>query len=163
MKTLYLVRHAKSDRGHEELADIDRPLNQRGYRDAHTMSARFRDQSGMPDCICASPAIRALSTALIFCRNIGFPASRLGIEERIYEASVETLMNLVAETDDRHSSLMLFGHNPAITHLANTFAGAGIDNVPTCGIVAIRFEVFAWMNTRAGGGACISFDFPKKR
>lgn len=162
MKLLHLVRHAKSDWSTEELADIDRPLNARGFRNAHTMSQRFALENKVPDTIISSPATRAISTALIFCRNLNYSLEKFKVEEKIYESSVETMLNYIAQIDDRYESAMIFGHNPTMTELANILCSAEIDNVPTCGIVSVQFDVFAWMNTRAGGARLLSFDYPKK-
>ena len=82
MKTLYLIRHAKSDRSIGELSDIDRPLNQRGYNDAHKMSLILKDKKIIPDLIISSPAIRALSTALIFCRNLNIDPKTIEINQQ---------------------------------------------------------------------------------
>src|SRR5687767_6067245 len=119
MKTLHLVRHAKSDWGNQDLADIDRPLNERGYRDAHRMSKQFLEKKQAPQIIFSSPALRAMSTALIFCRNISYPPANIHIEEKIYEASIETMLHLVSQFDDRYGTAMIFGHNPVITDLTN--------------------------------------------
>ena len=162
MKTLYLVRHAKSDRTTEDIADIDRPLNARGYRDAQMMSKKFISDNKTPDIVFTSPAIRAMSTALIFCPNIDYSVGNIKIEQDIYEASVETMLNFIAQIDDRYESAMIFGHNPTTTALANILCSGNIDNIPTCGIVTIQFDVFAWMNTRAGGAKLLSLDYPKK-
>ena len=162
MKTLFLVRHAKSDWSTEELSDIDRPLNARGFRDAHTMSKRFTSENKIPDIIFSSPATRAISTALIFCRNLNYALEKFKVDEKIYESNIETMLNIIAQIDDRHESAMIFGHNPVTTQLANALCNAGIDNVPTCGIISVQFDVFAWMNTRASGAKLISFDYPKK-
>lgn len=161
MKTLYLVRHAKSDWGNEALPDIDRPLNVRGYRDAHSMGERLFSQGHVPQLIVSSPAIRALSTALIFARKFGYPAERVLLDDDIYEATTEALQTVIAGLPDECASVMLFGHNPVLTMAVNSMAGQSIPNVPTTGVTCIRFEARNWKQAAASTGELIFFDYPK--
>jgi phosphohistidine phosphatase len=163
MKTLYLVRHAKSDREDTDLSDIDRPLNKRGYRDAHTMSALMKEKKLLPDLIITSPAIRAISTALIFCRNFNLNYSTLVINSNLYRTDVKHYIDIISQTDNQFNSIILFGHNPIITDLANSLTSSFIENIPTCGIVGIAPSENNknWKNFSDKAGELILYDFPK--
>jgi phosphohistidine phosphatase len=162
MKTLYLVRHAKSDQNINGLADIDRTLNLRGYRDAHAMSNLLKGKKIIPELILSSPAIRAISTALIFCRNLKLKTSEITINEDLYESSVQQYLNVIKQADDRFQSIMLFGHNPVISNLASELT-APTENLPTCAIVGIQFsgDLKEWKNVDKNNGKLILYDFPK--
>ncbi|MBI2269138.1 MAG: histidine phosphatase family protein [Bacteroidetes bacterium] len=159
MKHLFLVRHAKSDWSYDGLPDIDRPLNERGYRDAHYMSKQLAEKKQLPDAIISSPAIRAVNTALIFSRNFNFPENKITINKGLYETSPENFITLLAGIEDKFKSVYLFSHNPTITKVANILSGRGIDNIPTCGIVCLEFDSTSW---KAAETARFKwFDFPK--
>lgn len=163
MKTLYLVRHAKSDWDMEGLADIDRPLSPRGYRDAQTMSRSMNEKKLLPDLIISSPAVRAISTALIFSRNFKMQASEIIIKEDLYESSVSQYIGVLQDVDDRYKSIMLFGHNPTISDLASGLVAQLNDSLPTCAIVGIQFPANCkqWKNFEKASSELILYDFPK--
>jgi phosphohistidine phosphatase len=161
MKKLFIVRHAKSDWGHEGLPDIDRPLNQRGYDDAHRLSTSFKLKHGVPDLMVSSSATRAISTAFIFARNFSYQEKKVEVVNEIYEANVAKLINLITGVDDKHNSLMLFGHNPGLTNLFNEICDAELDNLPTCGLVLIEFNVKNWKSVLEKKGKFIFSEFPK--
>lgn len=164
MKTLYLVRHAKSDWADEDLNDIDRPLNKRGYRDAHFMSGLMKEKKLLPDLIISSPAIRAITTALIFCRNFNFNYSDIVIDPNLYETNIQHYKDCISKTDNRYKSIMLFGHNPIISDVANSLTKTFIENIATCGIVGIRQaeNCKEWNCFNDKVGELILYDFPKK-
>lgn len=163
MKTLFLIRHAKSDWGDDDLSDIDRPLNKRGYRDAHTMSALLKEKKMIPDLIITSPAIRAVSTALIFCRNFNLSVQDIVINPNLYGSGLKHYINCIAQIDNRYNNIMLFGHNPTITELANSLSSAFSQTVPTCGVIAIHesknFD--DWKSFNGKNGELFFYDFPK--
>ena len=162
MKKLYLVRHAKSSWKHEGVADMDRPLKGSGIRDAYSTSEWLREEGEQPELIIASPATRAMHTALIFSKNLSYPFSEIRIEPEIYGASTKRLRELVQETDDRHSSVMLFGHNPTITDFVNKCIDHRIDNVPTTGVACLKFDVARWSEID-NSAELLFFDYPKRR
>lgn len=163
MKTLYLVRHAKSDWADEDLSDIDRPLNKRGYRDAHFMSSLMKEKKLLPDLIITSPAIRAISTALIFCRNFNFSYTNVVIDPKLYEANTQNYKDSISKADSRYKNIMLFGHNPIISDLANSLTKTFTQNIATCGIVGIRQSENCkeWKYFNDTFGELIFYDFPK--
>jgi phosphohistidine phosphatase len=162
MRELFLIRHAKSDWGTEFLKDVDRPLNERGYSDAYFMSKWFLKNKKTPDLILSSTATRALNTGLIFARALEFDMKNFLLEEKIYESSVATLLSVLREQADNAQSLMVFCHNPCITEICNRLNDdVFIDNVPTCGIVNLNFEIDNWRDLGDKKGHMGFFQFPK--
>jgi phosphohistidine phosphatase len=163
MKTLYLVRHAKSDWNINGIADIDRPLNFRGYRDAHAMSGFMKEKKLLPDLIISSPAIRAISTALIFCRNLKMRTSEIIINPDLYETSINHYIDIIRHTDERFRSIILFAHNPIISNLASGLITSLTENLPTCATVGIQLpsDCKEWKNFYNATGELILYDFPK--
>lgn len=162
MKRLTLVRHAKSSWSDAGLPDIDRPLSQRGERDAPLMGERLRARKARPSLIVSSPAKRAKSTAKIIAHTLGYPQEFLQFERRVYSADYRTLLDIIAGQDDACSDLMLVAHNPSLTVLANHLTrGFDVDNVPTTGIVAIDFDVQHWSDLATVPGRLVYFDYPK--
>lgn len=162
MKQLILVRHAKSEWGNESLKDIDRPLNERGYGDAYFLSEWFMKNKKLPDQIIASTATRALNTALIFCRTFDFDMKCFCIEKDIYESSLETLIAIIKEQNNSKNRIMLFGHNPTITNICNQLTqDLFFDNIPTCGIVALNFDIANWTDLLQKKATMEFYQFPK--
>ena len=162
MKTLYLVRHAKSSWDFPELADIDRPLNSRGAKNAPQMGKRLRQKGIKPDLLLSSPANRAITTALEIAKEIGYPIEAVMRSRDVYHADERELLRIVRQQDNKHSSLMLFGHNPGFTWFANFLTGEHIDNIPTAGIVAITLDCDSWQDANNKLGKLDFFDYPKK-
>ncbi|MCE3258999.1 MAG: phosphohistidine phosphatase SixA [Bacteroidetes bacterium] len=162
VKELILVRHAKSDWGTEFLRDIDRPLNERGYSDAYFMSKWFQKNHAVPQRIISSTATRALNTALIFARTLDFNMDTFFLEKNVYESSVKNLISIISRQPAEVESLMLFGHNPTLTEACNQLIkDFFIDNVPTCGVVGMKFSISDWAEV-ADKTADLSFhQFPK--
>ena len=161
MKTLYLTRHAKSDWGNEILKDIDRPLNNRGYSDAYIQSVKFSTDQKHPDLIVSSPAIRAYTTATIFARALKYNAEKIQLDSENYEATTDTFIHTIAATRDDVTTLMLFGHNPGFTEVFDKISDSYIDNIPTCGIVGIQFDIKSWTEVITNQGHCFLSLFPK--
>lgn len=145
MKTLILVRHTKSDWGYEFLKDIDRPLNERGYRDAYQQSKWIKDNLAVPKIIVSSPAIRAISTALIFARTLNYDEQKILIKHGIYDATTDDFLSNIHSLSNDIDSAMIFGHNPTITNLTNLISkDKFFDNIPTSGIIILKFEIDKW-------------------
>jgi phosphohistidine phosphatase len=162
MRLLTLIRHAKSSWDNPSLDDFDRPLNERGCRDAPRMAAHVLRSLGRPDRIVSSPAVRALTTAQVFAEICGIDAGALSRQARIYEASAETLLRLVRalEDDDRH--VMLFGHNPGFTELAHRLARCSFDDMPTCAVAQIGFDAKSWLDVDERCGSLRFYAYPKQ-
>ena len=161
MKKLYLIRHAKSSWNHPGLDDIERPLNKRGLEDAPKMGKFLKEASLKPDCIIASSAKRCQKTSEIIADKIGFPIKDVFFEKRVYDADTYDLLKIITELNNKLKTVVLFGHNPGITNLANLLNDVEIDNIPTCGVFAIEFDVDSWQKISKDNGKFISFDYPK--
>ncbi len=161
MKTLYLGRHAKSSWKNMELADIDRPLNKRGKRDAPFMGKLLADKGIKPDLIISSPAKRAVATAKVIASEINYPEEEIIFDENIYEATGRGLLEIISGTEEKYNSIMLFGHNPGLTVLNNNLSDHFIDNIPTCGVVALEFKT-SWNEIELKSAGFIFFEYPKK-
>lgn len=162
MKTLYLTRHAKSSWKFPELSDHDRPLNKRGNRDAPIMGKRLFSQGILPNTMISSTANRAYTTAQKIAFEIGFPSDQIIPNSDLFHADSSEILEVIQELSDKHSSAMVFGHNPGFTWAANQLANLNIDNIPTCGIVSLSFPVDSWSELDFGMGELVFFDYPKK-
>ena len=162
MKTLTILRHAKSSWKDLTLADRDRPLNKRGKRDAPVMGQRLSQSSIRPSLIVSSPAVRAWSTAKIIAREISYPREFLQRDERLYHAGVETLFDVVGEQDQGFNSIMLVGHNPGLTEFANVLMPGVTSNVPTCGLVAVEIDADDWDLRQSSERRLVLYDYPKR-
>ncbi len=161
MKDLILIRHAKSSWKDSSLDDRERPLNKRGERDAPEMGARLARHRNRPDLIVSSPAVRALETARIIARKLGYPRKDIVVQERLYGAGVVELLDVIRNSDDSVVTLMLFGHNPGLTELANHLGPRPIPNLPTCGVLHLGFDTDTWPTVGYARGNEVLFDFPK--
>lgn len=162
MRQLTVVRHAKSSWGDAELSDFERPLNERGRRDAPRMAAWTRQAIGVPDRIISSPALRAITTARSFAEILGIDSEQIVIQSRIYEASLSTLMRLLRGFDDRDPHVMLFGHNPGLSELVSSLARCPFDELPTCAVVQLEFPQKQWEAVDSDSGELLRYQFPKQ-
>lgn len=162
MKTLYLVRHAKSSWKYDGLQDMDRPLKGRGIRDAYSTSEWLAEQGCEPDHLVSSPATRALHTAIIFSKNLEFSINEIRIDDKIYHAGSKDLMHILRGLDDKYESVMVFGHNPTITDFVNKCIDHRIDNIPTTGVACLRFDAEKWEDLDRKADL-VFFDYPKRR
>jgi phosphohistidine phosphatase len=160
MKELIITRHAKSDWGTEFLRDIDRPLGERGYRDAYTMCEWYQLHKPLPELIVTSPATRALNTALIFQRCLGLKLEQVKIDEGIYEAPAEKILLTLQQLPESASRIMVFGHNPGFTNLCNQLSDVFFDNVPTCGMVSYKHNG-KWKDIQPKKATVNYYQFPK--
>lgn len=161
MKRVYIVRHAKSSWGDLSLADIDRPLNKRGKTDSPRMGEICKSKGYIPDLLISSNANRAQSTAKIFCSVFEFDAQKLTLENELYHAPEDKYLDACYGLDDNLESVMLFGHNPGITYLANSVSEEYIDNVPTCGVLVIDAKIDHWTDIEFSKCTLIDFIYPK--
>ena len=160
-KELLLVRHAKSGWDDPYLDDHDRPLNDRGLRNAPEMGKRLQEWSIRPDVWISSTALRAMTTAEILAKQVGFPPDQIQRSKDLYHASAPDLQEFIAELDDQIDSAMLFGHNPGMTSLVANLYGLTIDNIPTCGVVYLQFRENNLKAASSALPARATFDFPK--
>lgn len=163
MKTLVLVRHAKSSWKDPGLADRDRPLNPRGRRDAPEMGRRLAARGASPDRILTSPALRAATTAAVIAEAVGYPQREIVEDERLYGAGSEEILEVIRGVEDRFDRVFLLGHNPGLTDLVNELSDEPIRNVPTCGVVKFRIAGKSWSDVGRDTAVRVDFDYPKRR
>ena len=163
MKTLYMVRHAKSSWDDPRQDDFDRPLNERGVKDAPRMGKRLKEREITPDVVISSPAVRALSTAKLIVGVLHCPESLIHEDRSIYHAGSDSLLKAIREIDDQNEVAMIVGHNPGLTEFAKDLLGQDIDNIPTAGVVAGKLKIDSWKDAAMGCGKLLFFDFPRKK
>jgi len=163
MKTLILVRHAKSSWKDRSLPDRKRPLNKRGRRDAPIMGRRLVEKGVEVELILSSPATRAFATAEVIAEELDYPWDGIVAEERLYEADAEGMLTVIEDQDNWIDHLMVVGHNPGLTALANLLSRSYLENVPTCGVVELAYSVDRWMEIAEARPVQFAFDYPKRR
>ena len=162
MKTIYLVRHAKSSWKYPNLDDFERPLNKRGRKSAPFMGTILKKLNVAPNLIISSPANRASMTARIIADKINYPLEKIRYSESIYEFSANALIDVIQHIDDVVNKAMLVGHNPALTDLANYIGDKPISNIPTSGVFCADLDIQSWTKVSDHCGKLKFFEFPKK-
>ncbi|HVS95955.1 MAG TPA: histidine phosphatase family protein [Puia sp.] len=161
MKTLLIIRHAKSSWDNANESDIQRPLNDRGKRDAPAMAQRLIRNGITIDRFVSSPAKRALQTAESFTHVFGNKKKDIGIIPDLYHASPVTFKQVVADLDDGDDTVAVFSHNPGITAFVNTLTEMRVDNMPTCSIFAVKSKAEHWSGFLDSHPQFWFFDYPK--
>lgn len=149
MKKLILVRHAKSSWKHNVI-DHERPLNERGTADAELLSNHLKNSNLVIDKVLSSDAVRAKTTANSFILNLDIDNHLMDLNHNLYDFSGENLINTIKEVDASINNLMVFGHNHAVTNFVNTYGDKFIENVPTCGVTIISFNIDNWSDLKKG-------------
>jgi phosphohistidine phosphatase len=162
MKTLYIIRLAKSSWDSSAKSDFDRPLNRRGLRDAPIMGTVLKQKAIKPDLVISSSAKRAKKTALIISEQIGYEESDILFDENLYLASANEILEIIQNVDDYVESLFIIGHNPGMTEFINHFSDAFIDNLPTAGVFSMEFDMSSWKSLKTKSAKNCFFDYPKK-
>lgn len=160
MKTLYLMRHAKSGHDARPVPDRERPLDERGRHDAPRMGQRLAQRRMKPDLLVSSPALRALTTAQLIADEIGYQRKDIVVDERLYASSQDALLAVIRALDDKLDRVMLVGHNPEFTDLAHRLSNKIID-MPTCAVAEFRFDATAWAEVGEAAPAKVKLDTPK--
>ncbi len=150
MKTLYIVRHAKSSWKYKQVNDIDRPLKERGIADAHLVAKQLALNIEKPELIITSSANRALHTALIFCDTLGYPLANLKIQKQLYRFDDAYLTKTIQTLDNSLNSVLVCSHDHGINTFVNTFGNKQITKVPTCGVIGLQFDEKHWENIQKG-------------
>ena len=158
MKNLILIRHAKSS-WEAPLKDFDRPLMKNGIQDAHLVSSNISNFIPKTYLIWSSPAARASETALIFAQNISFPIENIIYREDLYTFDESQLEKVIKSCNNLYETVILFGHNEAITNFVNKFGDYVLPNVPTSGFVSLQFEQDQWSSIK--NGRILKTIFPK--
>ena len=161
MKTLFLIRHAKSSWGDTALPDKDRPLNDRGRRDAPKIGERLAKRDVKPDLILSSPAMRALTTAEIIAKKLDYRRKDIVVDDRLYAVGADDLLDVIRKLGDKLERVMLFGHNPELTELAHRLSSK-IPHMPTCAVAEFTFDAKSWSKIGKVKPAKVTLDYPKK-
>jgi phosphohistidine phosphatase len=159
MKTIFFVRHAKSSWDNVELTDEERPLNQRGLKDAPKMAGFISEKIKQPDILITSSALRTHQTAKIFEK--AFHQIPIKIESQLYNASEVEWFTYLKNLNEDYSSAMMFGHNPTLTQVVNIFSDSNIMNIPTCGVASISFKIDSWKEILDTDGILDFYHYPK--
>lgn len=161
MKTLLIIRHAKSSWDNIHTPDIDRPLNDRGRKDAPAMAKRVIKTGVKVHRLVSSPARRARHTAELFAREFGVKEKDIVILSELYHAQPAVFQQVIANLDDKDDTVAIFSHNPGITAFVNTLGAARLDNMPTCGVFAVKSNSPAWNEFFTETPEFLFFDYPK--
>lgn len=162
MKELFLVRHAKSSWKDASLEDIQRPLSDRGKRDAPLMSGLLLKLNLVPDLIYTSPALRAFSTAKIFAAEFNMPKKKIIIDENIYHANAPDLLQLISELPDTADRIFMIGHNPELTELCNIMSAQSTEDLRTCSILGMKFDIERWNEISGKKGTVFCEESPHR-
>ncbi len=149
MKTLYMIRHAKSS-WEFDVSDEKRPLNNRGLKDADLIGKELKTHVKSIDKVLSSPAKRAHTTAKIILSHLDLPENVFSLEPNLYDFGGSQVIEVIKNCNDEINSLMIFGHNHAFTSIANMYGSERIDNIPTAGVVVIQFDVEEWKKIKVG-------------
>jgi phosphohistidine phosphatase len=159
MKSILLIRHAKSSWDDPSISDFDRPLNDRGKKNAPEMAVRLHDRGIRLDMLVSSPAKRAKQTAKAFQKILD--VERLEFVDELYLAAPATFAKVIRELPGEVNSVAIFSHNPGITDFANSLSTTRIDNMPTASVFAINAAITDWADFTAQHSAFSFFDYPK--
>ncbi len=149
MKTIYFIRHGKSS-WENNLSDVDRPLNNRGITDAKHIGQKLLEKEIKFDAIYSSIANRAKSTAAIVVSQLGIDTKQILLSDKLYNFDSYKIVSFIREIPDDQKNVLIFGHNPAFTALINAYGSVQFDNLPTCGVVAIEFDIKNWQSLNNG-------------
>jgi phosphohistidine phosphatase len=159
LKTLYLLRHAKSSWKNPALADFDRPLNKRGKTDAPRMAEYALKQGINPQMIISSPALRTRQTAAYFLSRLQPPVA-LVLEPALYECTPAAFWQVVQQCSNEVNSLLVVGHNTCLEEIVTDFI-ADLEKLPTCGLATLHFAIDRWEELEPKKGKLLQLVFPK--
>jgi phosphohistidine phosphatase len=161
VKTLLIIRHAKSDQSFFG-NDFERPLNERGKKDAPVIAKRLLDRNIAIDAFVASPAKRAKKTAELFCETYKKKEENIIFISALYHAPADVFYEVIKQLDDIFNTVAIFAHNPGISYFVNGLvADLRIDNMPTCAVFAIQSDISSWKEFRKAKKEFLFFDYPK--
>lgn len=161
MKKLILIRHAKSSWDKPWQNDHDRPLAERGLRDAPEMAKRLKKRGIKPEIILSSTALRAIQTAKITAQELNFPEEKIETEKNLFHASPNMILKIIHMQKDTHETLFVFGHNPGMNELINEL-GVDLDNLPTSGQIGFKLDAESWSELNRKNVKFWFIDYPKK-
>ena len=159
-KTLFLLRHAMASERSGDQKDFDRELNSVGLQNSTRMGLNFTNKSFNFDIIISSPAVRASQTANLIAEQLKYETSKIHYNEEIYEASVRTLLQVINKMKDDWNTVLLVGHNPAISYLSEYLTNQEVGNITTCGVVQIKFDLDSWQEVSEHTGDFVNYEYP---
>lgn len=162
IKTLVIARHAKSSWDYDAVDDIDRPLKESGIRNAYLVAETLKKKKVTFDVIYSSPANRAIHTSIIFARVLDISAKKIEINEQLYSESDSDIIQFLKNIPEHHTKVLLVGHNPTFTDLANRFLKQRISNLPTAGAVLLELDCDTWNHIGPVSVVRDNLFFPKK-
>lgn len=163
MKTLYIVRHAKSSWKYPLLTDFERPLNQRGRKNARRMGTVLQGRAAHPDLILSSPANRAATTARLIATALQYPLEQIQYPAVLYQFDAQALIPVVQQIDDASQSVMIVGHQPAVSALVAFIAERAQSHFPTAAVCCLNLDIPAWAGIAGGCGQVIFCDRPNQQ
>ncbi len=163
MKILILVRHAKSSHTFSVSSDFDRPLNDRGFREASEMGKKLFKKNTRIDQFVSSPAIRAKTTAELFVAEYGRKLKEILFVPALYHADPDAFYEIVGKLDDAYDHVALFSHNPGITDFAGSLTSAHISHMPTSSVFAVTAPVDSWKDFSSAEKSFLFFYKPEEK
>ncbi len=160
-RTLFLLRHSYAEKT-DDKSDRDRMLTVKGLNAVRAFGRKLQEDEFDPDTIVCSPAVRTRETAVNLIEELGISEQLISFDEKIYGASVRELLGVVNEIGPSVKTVLLIGHNPAITFFAEYLTGAGIENIRPCGLVTIRFKKTGWTRISQSTGIFVSYYHPTR-
>ncbi|GAC1418388.1 MAG: phosphohistidine phosphatase SixA [Flavisolibacter sp.] len=161
MKTLILVRHAKSSWNEPGLSDFERPLNERGKEDAPQMARRIMEKGIKIDHFLSSPAKRAKKTARYMAEEFGFHKDDIELVDQLYLATSSAFQECLININNKYQIVALVSHNPGITEFANNLTTVRIEDMPTCGVLGVQADTESWQYFESAEKKFLFFDYPK--
>lgn len=162
-KTLILLRHAKSSNNITSVPDFSRPLDSSGITEANEMGILLKKKIKAVDLIVASPSTRTRATAEIICSYLNYPKEKIVWDSLLYRSSTGEMLEQIRNTDEKFRTVIFVGHNPSTTQTANLLQDdLVIDEVKTCGAVAIDYKNLQWKDVGAAKGKLIFYEKPKQ-
>ena len=163
MKTLLIIRHAKSSWANIGEKDFDRPLNERGKKDAPEMAEKLLSQHVPIDAFVSSPAKRAKKTCKAFMEVYGVEKENILLVDELYNAQASTFYQVVSNLNKESNHIALFSHNPGISEFANSLCnGVDIDDMPTCAVFAVEIPIDDWKDFASAEKKFLFFKYPKQ-
>lgn len=161
MKTLTIIRHAKSSWDYLGLSDYDRPLAKRGKKDIPKMGDFLQKKGLSFSLVISSSANRALATAMGLSAYLGYKEQDIKLYRSLFHAVEGEILEVLNSQHDEIANILLFGHNPGLTSFVNRYGDQYIDNIPTTGVVSLEFNVDRWSEIASATGRLVFFHYPK--
>lgn len=161
MKTIYLIRHAKSDWNNQELTDFERPLNTRGVNDTEKIGKELNKLGFNPEKIIASPSKRTTTTIQFLCEHISFNFKHVEFNSKLYHPSNENFINIIEDLPDEIENIAMVSHNYGISEFADYLTENFMEAMPTCAVVCIELEINSWKEIVRGLGTTKWYIYPK--